>query len=70
MYLLKLILKMGLVVNTCNHSTGDEQQQEKDCSPDVSPWGGADQLWWRARRLLKKGMCVMFCSLLKYAPGR
>lgn len=30
MCLLKLILKMRPVVNTCNYSTGDEQQQEKD----------------------------------------
>lgn len=45
-------------------------RQEKDCFPDIGPWGWADQLGWRARRLLKKGTCVIFCSLLKYVPGR
>lgn len=44
MYLLKLILKMCPVVKTCNYITGYEKQQEKDCFPDVGPWGGADQL--------------------------
>jgi hypothetical protein len=60
---------MGTVVNSCNYTT-KAMSSSKYCFPNVGPWGGADQLQWRARRLLKKGMSVIIFSLLKYAPGR